>query len=291
MVWFRQMFTLGQTMAKKLRRGTTAIEYTLVAALVIGVILLAVSALGEHTSRAAKILGGTPDRAVAASPTTTTAAGGSLLAQPADGRATWSAAGHILQLVLATGLVIGIALQAFLSARKIRQPKSEVAGSPEKADPLDRLFNKRQDMLKDLSQIIEAHHLSELKVGQVMTNNLTVVGKSTSVKELERLLHTERRHHILVTGDNDQLAGIVSDRDLSRRGGDSAAEVMTSKVTYATPDTDLSVAATTMINQGISALPVVADGKLSGILTTTDLTLVLQCILLLAKREDSLVNC
>ncbi len=40
-----------------------------------------------------------------------------------------------------------------------------------------------------------------------------------------------------------------------------------------------------MINHGISALPVLENEKLEGILTTTDLTLVLQCLLLLAKRD------
>jgi predicted transcriptional regulator len=169
------------------------------------------------------------------------------------------------------------------------QPLTEAA-QDQTPNPLHQLFEKRQTILKDLSVVISSHHLSELTVGQVMSDHLTVVGKNTTVTEVEDILQSQRRHHILVTGENDELAGIISDRDLSRRTGGSAAEVMTSKLTYATRDTELIVAATTMINQGISALPVVDEGKLVGILTTTDLTLVLQCVLLLAKREQASLN-
>jgi predicted transcriptional regulator/Flp pilus assembly pilin Flp len=274
---------------RKLRRGTAAVEYSLVAALVIGVIVLAVSTLGEHASRVTSKLANAPSFGSPA-PSDLAAKGPAIPAAAAEPVSRWHLAGHVLQLVLALGLVAGISAQAFLSFRKVRQPDPEVAVSALKQPhPLDRLYEKRQDILKDLSQVIADHHLSELRVGQVMTNSLTIVGKSTSVRDLENLLQSERRHHILVTGDDDQLAGIISDRDLSRRNGDCAAEVMTSKITYATPETELIVAATTMISQGISALPVVTENKLIGILTTTDLTLVLQCILLLAKREEACV--
>jgi len=270
------------------RRGTAAVEYALVAALIMGVIILAVSTLGDHALQAATRLSNVHNVSNSAQASRGEAALSATSPANAASLQRMDVAGHVLQFVLALCLVAGIGAQAWFSFRKIRQPEAEVTASPNKQlHPLDRLFEKRQDILKDLSVIISAHHLSELKVGQVMTNNLTVVGKSTSTQDLDRLLHTERRHHILVTGDNNQLAGIISDRDLSRRQGDCAAEVMTSKITYASPDTDLIVAATTMINQGISALPVVDEGKLVGILTTTDLTLVLQCVLLLAKREHS----
>lgn len=285
-------FHMGQNMAdnRKFRRGTAAIEYALLAALVIGVVLLAVSTLGEHSSRAMAQLFQVQD---ARSTSPTNSATTKAMVWGWQGNETsprFDFLVHAFQLLLASGLVLGIGYQSLLSFRKVRQPNTEAVRSPDKQPhPLDRLFEKRHHMLKDLEQIIGAHHLADLKVGQVMTNNLTVVGKSTSTADLERLLHSERRHHILVTGDNDQLAGIISDRDLSRRDGDCASEVMTCKITMAAPETELIVAASTMINQGISAMPVVDNGKLVGILTTTDLTLVLQCILLLAKREEALV--
>lgn len=282
----------GQDMTnRKAPRGTAAVEYVLMVALIIGVALMSYSVLGDQASHAHATIGKLTT--VSHSRTGRAAQGISRQSADKESLAVNDAASLLwvsnwTQLVLPGCLMVGIALQAFLAFRRIRQPVAEAAKPAETpANPLEQLFDKRQVMLKDLALVIGGQHLSELTVGQVMSDNLTVVGRSTSIQEVEQILRTNRRHHILVTADDDSLAGIISDRDLSRRHGECASEVMTSKITFATRDTELTVAATTMINQGISALPVMEEGKLVGILTTTDLTLVLQCILLLAKREQA----
>jgi len=55
-------------------------------------------------------------------------------------------------------------------------------------------------------------------------------------------------------------------------------------VLTATPDTPLNPAITFLLNENISCLPVVDDGRLCGVLTTTDLVLTLQCTLQLWLR-------
>ena len=50
------------------------------------------------------------------------------------------------------------------------------------------------------------------------------------------------------------------------------------------PETPLSPAITYLINENISCLPVVDNGRLCGVLTTTDLVLTLQCTLQLWLR-------
>jgi CBS domain-containing protein len=273
---------------RKSPRGTAAVEYVLMVALIIGVALMSFSVLGEHASQAHATIGKltTVSHSNSSGQESQRESVGESLAENGPASLGWT--GYSLHLILPICLMAGIAFQAFLTFRRTRQPVAEAAKPAERQEhPLEQLFDKRQVMLKDLSHIIGGQHLSELTVGQVMSDNLTVVGRSTSIQEVEHILRTHRRHHILVTADDDSLAGIISDRDLSRRHGDCASEVMTSKITFATRDTELTVAATTMINQGISALPVMEEGKLVGILTTTDLTLVLQCILLLAKREQA----
>lgn len=80
-------------------------------------------------------------------------------------------------------------------------------------------------------------------------------------------------HHLPVT-HNGELVGLLSDRDLmgqDRRQPVSA--VMSTDLLTAAPDEELSVAAERMATTGINCLPVLGDGKLVGLVTTTDVLL------------------
>ena len=131
-----------------------------------------------------------------------------------------------------------------------------------------------------------------MRVRDIMTPNPVAVAPSASVLTARRLMarHAVRHLPVVVGGS---LVGIVSDRDL--RVGDKALAdalttlrsdlvsgryraieaVMTRPVQTVTPGTELHVAAETMRTLRISSLPVVADGRLIGILTTDDLLKVL----------------
>lgn len=64
--------------------------------------------------------------------------------------------------------------------------------------------------------------------------------------------------------------GIVSDRDLWRPGA-RIGEIMTPDPTTLDPDDPLELAAATMVCLKISALPVLCDGCVVGIVTSHDL--------------------
>jgi CBS domain-containing protein len=49
-------------------------------------------------------------------------------------------------------------------------------------------------------------------------------------------------------------------------------------------DTQIVPAVTAMIGRGVSALPVVHDGKCEGILTVTDVAITLQCLLQIMRK-------
>ena len=131
-----------------------------------------------------------------------------------------------------------------------------------------------------------------MRVRDVMTPNPVAIAPSASVLTARRLMARHGIRHLpVVVGGS--LVGIVSDRDL--RVGDKALAdalttlrsdlvsgryraieaVMTRPVQTVTPGADLSVAAEYMRKLKISSLPVVADGRLIGILTTDDLLNVL----------------
>ena len=103
----------------------------------------------------------------------------------------------------------------------------------------------------------------------------TLTGTSTLEEAAAAMRANDVRHLPVV--ENAELAGIVSDRDLRRAWGcgrpvDLAVEeVMVREPVTVPPDTPMSDAARTMAARKISALPVVQDGELVGILTITDL--------------------
>jgi CBS domain-containing protein len=90
-----------------------------------------------------------------------------------------------------------------------------------------------------------------------------------------------RIRHVLVV-EGDALIGIVSDRDVLVRavledGGDlkipamPVSGAMTPSPIVCQPDTHVSEMVQTMIAEKIDALPVVDEGRVVGLVTTTDL--------------------
>ena len=108
------------------------------------------------------------------------------------------------------------------------------------------------------------------------------------VDEAFAILKKERVRHLLVMNEREELVGVVTDRDLRRpdwKGdellsvrdmyvlGDELRvyDVMTEDVVTVAPDTATADAARVMAEQKIDCLPVVRDGDVVGILTSTDL--------------------
>lgn len=153
---------------------------------------------------------------------------------------------------------------------------------------MDRLDVKRMQVLDALAS---PDAREGLRVGHVMTATPDCIATDTSVLELIKLFHSKRFRHLLVTDGEDHVIGVISDRDVLRclgpdRDSDSsalvgvtAAAIMSTDVVFAAPDMPLARAVTLMIDQGISCLPVLAEGALIGIVTNTDLHVVLQILL------------
>jgi acetoin utilization protein AcuB len=115
------------------------------------------------------------------------------------------------------------------------------------------------------------------------------VRPDTFVDEAFAILKRERIRHLLVMNEQDELVGVVTDRDLRRpdwTGGDVLSvremyllgdelrvhDVMTDDVVTVTPDTLTAEAAALMAERKIDCLPVLDDeGEVVGILTSSDL--------------------
>jgi len=83
---------------------------------------------------------------------------------------------------------------------------------------------------------------------------------------------------LVVSDDGETIAGIVSERDLARvvaaRGAEAVSvrvgEAMTAEVRTCTPDDTIDSLMETMTSRRIRHLPVVADGRLVGIVSIGD---------------------
>jgi CBS domain-containing protein len=117
-------------------------------------------------------------------------------------------------------------------------------------------------------------------VRDTMTENPRSIGASASVVEAARLM---REGHIgsLPITDDDQLVGMITDRDITTRVVAEAADLNTTSVgdVYSRdlisvePDQDLQEALQLMARHQVRRLPVVEDGRLVGIVAQADIAL------------------
>jgi acetoin utilization protein AcuB len=115
-----------------------------------------------------------------------------------------------------------------------------------------------------------------MRISDIMTKNVFTTPPALDADDALARMRRRRVHH-LVVADGGQIVGIVSERDLggprgaSVRRGQTVANLMTANTVTATPETTVRQAANLMRGRGIGCLPVLEDGALVGIVTTTDL--------------------
>lgn len=127
----------------------------------------------------------------------------------------------------------------------------------------------------------------ELIVRQVMTSRVVTVDPQDSVAVAIRLMRQGQLHRLPVVKDN-VLLGIITSSDLRRVTGLASilhdpsqdnflwryipvSNAMSRNLITLTPDQPIAEAAQLMIERHIGGLPVVEQGQLVGILTTSDL--------------------
>jgi acetoin utilization protein AcuB len=113
-----------------------------------------------------------------------------------------------------------------------------------------------------------------MRVQDLMTSRVLTVSAGESAEQALALMREKGIHHLVVL-QNQEVAGIVSSRDLEAIGSfrqvQIVEDVMTSPAVTATPGMTLRQAANLLRGRSIGCLPVMDEGDLLGILTTTDL--------------------
>jgi len=130
----------------------------------------------------------------------------------------------------------------------------------------------------------------EVLVRDYMTPNPQVLTLGSSLAEAYQLMQKEDIRHLPILDASERLVGVLSDRDLAlakrERGIDPqdvlVDELMSKEPFSISPTTRLDGAAGVMANQKYGCAVVVEQGRVVGILTTTD---VLRALVDLRERD------
>ena len=110
-------------------------------------------------------------------------------------------------------------------------------------------------------------------ISRLITYGATTVSSHDTLRTVATLMERGGFRRVPVV-DDDKLIGIISDRDVRAQAGYLDSTKVTAAMTpdpkTVTPRMSVEDAARLMIEHKIGGLPVVEDGKLVGILTTTD---------------------
>jgi CBS domain-containing protein len=120
-----------------------------------------------------------------------------------------------------------------------------------------------------------------MRISDVLTSkpatDVVTIRPDATVRDLLGLLAEHNIGAVVVSGDGQAVEGIVSERDVVRRlHADEAVldgavgEIMTSEVHTCEPDTPLDDLRVVMTERRIRHVPVVTDGRLTGIISIGD---------------------
>jgi CBS domain-containing protein len=116
-----------------------------------------------------------------------------------------------------------------------------------------------------------------VEIRDVMTASVVTADPASSVQEVAALMRERNVGSVVLVRDGAAV-GIVTDRDLAlgvladgRSPSDRAADHASAPVVTGAPAMDVHAAAELLIAHGIRRLPIVDDGRLTGIVTLDDL--------------------
>ena len=127
-----------------------------------------------------------------------------------------------------------------------------------------------------------------MRVRDYMTINVTTLPDDARLLDAALLIRRTGKRHVPILTPEGKVAGIISDRDVSRLAPSMLAQMtpedynrvfeatpitraMTKNPMIVSPDTPIAEAVTLLYTKKIGALLAVEDGKLVGILTVNDM--------------------
>jgi CBS domain-containing protein len=120
-------------------------------------------------------------------------------------------------------------------------------------------------------------------VREIMQKTLVTLPPEASLREAAKRMDEEKIGCLLIT-NGEFLRGVLTDRDitcwLARNGKDpdgvKVSEIMKTDIVSVKPETDTFEASNIMAENKVRRLPVLEDGKLAGIVSTSDIATYLE---------------
>jgi CBS domain-containing protein len=118
-----------------------------------------------------------------------------------------------------------------------------------------------------------------MKVSEVMTTDVESVQMNSTLEEVASIMKVENVGSVPVVDEDDDLVGIITDRDIVVRcvaegknpAETNVEEVLSHELETIEPDVDVDEAAQLMAERQIRRLPVCEDGELVGMVSIGDL--------------------
>lgn len=116
-----------------------------------------------------------------------------------------------------------------------------------------------------------------MKIHSLMVPNPITITAQASISEAIELMKINSIRHLPVVAKNNMLQGFITLADLkqglipSMLGDLNLRDLMIKDPVTVSPDDDIEFAAQLIYNHKIGGMPVVKDGRLTGIITATDI--------------------
>lgn len=153
------------------------------------------------------------------------------------------------------------------SSQKSQTPRQEL------------LYSKRAVLRRVLRRAIDTRQAAELPVAKLMSERLVAVHPRTAIHKVVQTIKEKGVSHVLVVEQNGHLVGIISHRDLSKRTGRFAEDIMTREPLTVDISASASQAVSLMLEHDISCLPVMKDQRVCGVFTKTDVMIGFQALI------------
>jgi CBS domain-containing protein len=160
-----------------------------------------------------------------------------------------------------------------LLRRKPVRNQLPAAGVKNSCQAFDERINRKR------TQVLESLQVTPGQVRAIMTRQLETVTPDTHVKVVVETMAKAGTRHIAVCDGYRNLVGILCDRDINKRPGEYARDVMTANPIVVHEAASLKEVVDLMVEHHISCLPVMQGKMLTGVVTRTDVLVLLQRLL------------
>lgn len=113
------------------------------------------------------------------------------------------------------------------------------------------------------------------RAGDIMSTPVITVPADRAIGDIATVLHKHRISAVPVVDDDGHVLGLVSEYDLLARSGRTAGDIMSTAVISISTGTSIADARRLLLDQRIGRLPVLADGRLAGIVSRGDVVALL----------------